>query len=278
MVFCISLTNHFATYRITQIQTNTMECIMTKYSFLIFALLILSLPYTAYAKMYKYVDQNGNVTYTNTAPPSTAKSVTTSKEIVEDPEVRYERLMRGEREKEKEAALKAQRQRKREIQAAYNRGKAEQGAREQRTNKASIQQQKRQEQAEFQKQYKAGLERLKTKKEADVRNCWERDHDRADCADSVRKRYRDKIATIKNDPERYYGSRSKSRENSSAKASTGIINTPQDNAVINGEWDTQGRHYALDGNGNAWRSDGVFMQKAAGGYINTQTGEFVPAH
>jgi hypothetical protein len=31
------------------------------------------------------------------------------------------------------------------------------------------------------------------------------------------------------------------------------------------------------GDGNLWRSDGTFMQKAAGGYIDTKTGRFVPA-
>lgn len=36
---------------------------------------------TSYAKMYKWVDQNGKVTYSNTAPPSSAQKVETSKEI-----------------------------------------------------------------------------------------------------------------------------------------------------------------------------------------------------
>jgi hypothetical protein len=48
--------------------------------------------------------------------------------------------------------------------------------------------------------------------------------------------------------------------------------------VINGEWDTRGRHYSPAGDGNAWRDDGTFMQKAAGGYIDTKTGEFVPSN
>jgi len=48
--------------------------------------------------------------------------------------------------------------------------------------------------------------------------------------------------------------------------------------IINGEWDNRGNHYApADPTGNTWRSDGAFMQKAAGGYINTQTGEFIPS-
>lgn len=48
--------------------------------------------------------------------------------------------------------------------------------------------------------------------------------------------------------------------------------------TINGEWDTHGKHYTPAGNGNKWRQDGTFMQKAAGGYIDTRTGEFAPAN
>ena len=45
------------------------------------------------------------------------------------------------------------------------------------------------------------------------------------------------------------------------------------------EWDTQGNHYTPAGGGNLIRdSDGAFMQKAAGGYIDTESGEFVPAN
>lgn len=55
-------------------------------------------------------------------------------------------------------------------------------------------------------------------------------------------------------------------------------NTNRQNTIINGEWDTQGNHYAPAGGGNKWRQDGTFMQKAAGGYIDTKTGQFVPAN
>ncbi|MDD2317500.1 MAG: hypothetical protein PHD57_09165 [Desulfobacterales bacterium] len=48
-------------------------------------------------------------------------------------------------------------------------------------------------------------------------------------------------------------------------------------AVIQGEWDTHGRHYTPAGSGNKVRQDGTFMQKAAGGYIDTKTGKFVPS-
>ena len=48
--------------------------------------------------------------------------------------------------------------------------------------------------------------------------------------------------------------------------------------TINNEWDTHGNHYTPAGGGNKWRQDGTFMQKAAGGYIDTKTGQFVPAN
>lgn len=48
--------------------------------------------------------------------------------------------------------------------------------------------------------------------------------------------------------------------------------------TINGEWDTQGDHYTPAGGGNKWRQDGTFMQKAAGGYIDTKTGQFIPSN
>lgn len=47
--------------------------------------------------------------------------------------------------------------------------------------------------------------------------------------------------------------------------------------IINNEWDTKGNHYTPAGGGNKWRQDGTFMQKAAGGYIDTKTGRFIPS-
>lgn len=48
--------------------------------------------------------------------------------------------------------------------------------------------------------------------------------------------------------------------------------------VIQGEWDTHGKHYTPATDGNKYRQDGTFMQKAAGGYIDTKTGRFVPSN
>ena len=88
-------------------------------------------------------------------------------------------------------------------------------------------------------------------------------------------KYDQKIKLLESDPEQYFYNisvRKARRNNQAAATSAGS----QGN--ITGEWDSQGRHYTPAGGENAWRDDGVFMQKAAGGYINTQTGEFVPAN
>ena len=48
---------------------------------------------------------------------------------------------------------------------------------------------------------------------------------------------------------------------------------------MNGGFDSEGNHYSSAGGGNAIRdSDGTFMQKTGGGYIDTSTGEFVPVN
>jgi hypothetical protein len=62
------------------------------------------------------------------------------------------------------------------------------------------------------------------------------------------------------------------------ESSANQSSTPTTPATINGEWDSKGNHYTPAGGDNAWRSDGTFMQKAAGGYIDTKTGQFVPAN
>ncbi len=51
----------------------------------------------------------------------------------------------------------------------------------------------------------------------------------------------------------------------------------QRGVVIQGEWDTHGKHYTPAGPENKWRQDGTLMQKAAGGYIDTKTGKFIPS-
>ena len=58
------------------------------------------------------------------------------------------------------------------------------------------------------------------------------------------------------------------------------VNEPNQPTHINcaSGFDDQGNHYMSAGGGNAWRSDGTFMQKTGGGFIDTKTGGFVPCN
>jgi hypothetical protein len=287
---------------------------MVNYLYIIHVLIVLSLPWTVQAKMYKYVDHDGRVTYTNSAPPSTARTVITSKEIIEDPEAKHERLMQEKLEKAKE-------QQEREIRAEHNKYIAEQKRKEQQAINAATHRVAPKHTYKSQRTPNVNGEACREEKVAMQRNnmptsnktrtpAQQARHDtnvrvwRACmannglkvCSEEKNSMLRNNIPTNKKSrtPAQQarhdnnvrvwraclesHGLKTDIVKQKSAKDSTGIINTPQDNGVINGEWDTQGRHYAPAGGGNAWRSDGVFMQKAAGGYINTQTGEFVPAH
>jgi hypothetical protein len=119
--------------------------------------------------------------------------------------------------------------------------------------------------------YELELNRLISKRDSYCnirRGCGEREKVSYDKVDKS-------IKLLRRDPEQYFYNhpRRKARRNNQAAATSA---GSQGN--ITGEWDSQGRHYTPAGGENAWRDDGVFMQKAAGGYINTQTGEFVPAN
>lgn len=92
------------------------------------------------------------------------------------------------------------------------------------------------------------------------------------------------IELLKKDPEYYFYKKQENQKNETGGShtnqnETGISQSKQNpGTIINNEWDTQGRHYTPAGGGNKWRSDGTFMQKAAGGYIDSKTGQFIPAN
>ncbi len=75
---------------------------------------------SAKAEMHMWTDKNGKVHYTNTTPPQQANNVTSSKEIVESPELKSNRLEREQRETELQRIendrKKGLRKRKREIE------------------------------------------------------------------------------------------------------------------------------------------------------------------
>ncbi len=116
--------------------------------------------------------------------------------------------------------------------------------------------------------YTLELNRLKSKQKSAEKRC--REYGTKRCLPDTRRRYKKKISALKQDPQQYFYNQAQ-RNSRSSKGN-------QQHTIINGEWDTHGQHYTPAGGGNAWRSDGTFMQKAAGGYIDTKTGQFVPAN
>lgn len=91
---------------------------------------------------------------------------------------------------------------------------------------------------------------------------------RASCNTEALNNYKAKLSLLGENPDLYFGNKYQGKQGANRN----------DHSIINGEWDTQGRHYTPAGGGNAWRDDGTFMQKAAGGYIDTKTGKFIPAN
>lgn len=92
------------------------------------------------------------------------------------------------------------------------------------------------------------------------------------------------VELLKKDPEYYFYKKQENQKNETGVSranqnETGIFNSNKNQGTrIHNEWDTQGRHYTPAGGGNKWRSDGTFMQKAAGGYIDSKTGQFIPGN
>jgi hypothetical protein len=115
-------------------------------------------------------------------------------------------------------------------------------------------------------------------------------HGDTQCRQAVRKKYEAAGYLLRTDPEKYwkYGSgaveKKKKRNdvgqddeiNQNSHGHSHASQTAPTN--ISGKFDAQGRYYTPAGGGNLVRTtDGTFMQKAAGGYIDTKTGTFVPA-
>lgn len=101
---------------------------------------------------------------------------------------------------------------------------------------------------------------------------------RAPCNTKALNNYNTKLSLLSENPDLYFENKYGNSGTNSKRNDSAGSNKHNGNAVINGEWDNQGRHYSPAGGGNAWRDDGTFMQKAAGGYIDTKTGQFVPAN
>jgi hypothetical protein len=229
---------------------------------------------SGHAAMYKVVDQNGNVSYTNITPSNSANIVKTSKEYVESPEEKALRLEKEKIQKKEKAIADALAARQRALLQEQKRmTRITKDARDRQRQMKVANAQKKQEQIEY--YYQRKLDQLEARKKQQLDSCWQKKHNRSDCLDSVNRKYYKKIQSVKRNPEKPYNDYIALL----ARSKNNTQNTDEVNqhTIINGEWDTQGRHYTPAGGGNAWRDDGAFMQKAAGGYINTQTGQFIPA-
>ncbi len=92
------------------------------------------------------------------------------------------------------------------------------------------------------------------------------------------------IELLEKDSEYYFYKKQENQKNETGVShanqnETGISHSNKNQGTtINNEWDTNGNHYTPAGGGNKWRQDGTFMQKAAGGYIDTKTGQFIPSN
>jgi len=229
-------------------------------------------PSPATAKLYKWVDANGKVTYTNTAPPSSAKVVKESRETAEHPAVKAVRLEQQRIDAEEAAAQeKLRRERQRIIREEQRRIAGE--------NAVYQKQQSRQYSTPPQKSITerriAEESLLRDKLSIDLRQC----DRKTGCIKRLKRAYNKKMSMLRHIPEDYFARQDRGkRSRRITKRSGNNGEQSRSPSIINGEWDNEGNHYTPAGGGNLWRNDGTLMQKAAGGYINTKTGQFVPAH
>jgi len=117
-------------------------------------------------------------------------------------------------------------------------------------------------------------EALRLKFEEQLRRCshLDKSKQRSACSVKVKSKWDTTLSLLKENPDLYFANKYGSKSSSPVKQKS------DSQTIIHGEWDNKGNHYTPAGGGNAWRSDGTFMQKAAGGYIDTKTGQFIPAN
>ncbi len=249
-------------------------------------ILFIAIPTNLYAKMYKWVDKNGKVSYTNIAPPPTAKQVSTSREFIENPIDKENRLRKEQIQREnklrQEQVQKEEAAKLKKYQQVQERILREQRKMQREEQRLIAKQNLMAHKNNLESAYTLELNRLKSKQKWEEKLC--RKSGTSSCFSYTRKRYRKKIQALKENPQQYFYNQTQSNSQPNNEIQdpaiiNGVWDTEsQEHTIINGEWDSQGRHYTPAGGGNAWRSDGTFMQKAGGGYIDTQTGQFVPAN
>lgn len=107
---------------------------MQIFKFTLFLIFFLTLFSISQAKMYKWIDENGTVHYTNIAPPATAKKVETSKEVIENPEAKIIRIHNEQLARDEEAALKQYQKKQSQLMRAEQRRRDVEASRVQYTS------------------------------------------------------------------------------------------------------------------------------------------------
>jgi hypothetical protein len=107
---------------------------MQIFKFTLLLIFFLTLFGISQAKMYKWIDENGKVSYTNVAPPSTAKNIETSKEVIENTEEKIIRIHNERLARDEEAALKQYQKRQRQLMQAEQRRRDVEASRVQYTS------------------------------------------------------------------------------------------------------------------------------------------------
>jgi len=225
------------------------------------------------AKLYKWVDASGKVTYSNTAPPSSAKVVKESRETAEHPAAKAARLEQQHIEAEAAAELERLRQeRQRIIREEQRRIAEERSYREQQTIQHSAAPQK-----SIGERRIAEEELLRDKLDIDLRGCSRRKGKmKKNCIKRLKGKYYDKIARLRHYPEEYFAAQERKEQyrNSEEYKQKKAAKKTRSN-IINAQ---TGEVLTPSGGGYVGSRDGTFYQEAAGGVINTRTGDFLPTH
>ncbi|MGB3212982.1 MAG: DUF4124 domain-containing protein [Desulforhopalus sp.] len=228
---------------------------------------------TAHGAMYQWTDKNGNIQFSNVAPPSSIKGVVASEETYEDPESRLIRLKQkaidreiaAEKKRQHEEQLKLQRARDRRL--AEIRRQEEAAFRRSRPDLFPPKQKINMEEDRLAKNEKKAIARC----EVDTGQGYLR---RRDCRERVFKKYKARRAFLENDPAGYFAKRE--HRSSTARSRRSIDGDErQPETIINSQ---TGEVLYRSGSGYVGSYNGTFYTGAPGGIVNTENGEFSPVN
>lgn len=245
---------------------------------IIFAVVLSLFPVFSHAAMYQWIDENGNLNVTNTAPPAGARIIGSGSESVEHPEMRRQRL--EFKNFEREVAAEEERYR-REDELQRQRMEIERGrvARE-----TTAYEEARGRQVAVKELIKKERERIEREEEAELdgcRNSGGKYKQRDDCVKSVKRSYKERFARFEADPESYVR-RKNSGSGSKHSGRTAFVQDDIDNGGHPEEPKPPQTIITTKGEilnraaGGYTGQDGTIYTDAAGGIINTRTGRFSP--